>query len=228
MNHGQFVLPNKIADLAPAGCQFLVSVKPSTSRTSSEQATMAKWLAMLKGKGIRFRAVLYSEPNDKAFLTAQEWLPYWRYYAPVIKDAGVTLCYEPGCGSTAVGRAAALFPTRPTPDELWVDYYATAYRGGSRLDNILAIAQAARVPAGIGEWGWQAGNATSPGTHPVTMTQWDEYGAYLIGLITQKKIQLGASYFNARFGNLTSNIITGPHDPRIPMIRKVVKALQSV
>jgi hypothetical protein len=227
MNHGQFGpgLPSKIAELAPSGCQFLISVKPSTSRTTSQQKAMAAWLALLKAKGIRFRMVLYSEPNDKAFLTAQEWLPYWRYYAPVIKDAGSTLVYEPGCGG-ALARGEALFPSKPSPDEMWMDYYCTAYRGGSRLDTILGIAHAAEVPAGIGEWGWQAGSAKSPGKPP-TMTVWDQYGAYLLGLIGARKITLGASYFNAKFGNLTSNVITGPKDPRIPMIQKLVKAVQA-
>jgi hypothetical protein len=229
MNHGQFGpgLPSKMAELAPSGCEFLISVKPSNSRTTSQQKAMAAWLALLKAKGIRFRMVLYSEPNDKAFLTAQEWLPYWRYYAPVIKDAGATLCYEPGCGgTTVVNRAIALFPSNPTPDELWFDYYCTAYRNGSRVDKLLALAAAAQVPAGIGEWGWMAGSSHATGGHQPTMKIWDEYGAYLIGLIGAKKIQLGAAYFNARFGTLTENVITGPKDPRIPMIRNLVKAVQ--
>jgi hypothetical protein len=38
-------------------------------------------------------------------------------------------------------RGEALFPSRPTLDELWCDYYATAYRGGSTLTKILAIAE---------------------------------------------------------------------------------------
>jgi len=227
MGHGQFgsAPPAEMTQLAAAGCQFLVSVEPSRNMTSSEQAIMAKWLAMLKARGMSFRVALYSECNDKAFTTVQEWLPYWRYYSPVIKDAGVTLCYEPGCGGTSVHKAQAFFPSKPYPDELWMDYYATAFRGGSRLSKLIAIAQAAGVPAGIGEWGWSAGRA--PVTNPMTMPSWDKYGAYLIGLITAKKIQLGAMHFSAKANHRIANVITGPSDPRIPMIHKVVMAIHN-
>jgi len=227
MGHGQFgpAPPAQMTQLAAAGCRFLVSVEPSRDMTRSEQSIMAKWLAMLKARGMSFRVVLYSECNDKAFKTVQEWLPYWRYYAPVIKSAGVKLCYEPGCGSTAVKRAEAFFPSKPSPDELWMDYYATAFRGGSRLGKLIAIAHAAGVPAGIGEWGWSAGRA--PVTNPMTMPWWDKYGAYLIGLITARKIQLGAMHFSAKANGRTANVITGRNDPRIPMIHKVVKAIHS-
>jgi hypothetical protein len=126
-----------------------------------------------------------------------------------------------------VDRAVALFPSKPAPDELWFDYYATGYRAGSRVDKLLALAASAHVPAGIGEWGWLAGSSSATGSHQVTMKVWNEYGDYLIGLISNKNIQLGAAYFNARYGNLTENIITGPKDPRIPMIRALVKAMQA-
>jgi hypothetical protein len=227
MNHGQFgpTPPVKMQQLAPDGCHFLVSVEPSRNMTSGERTTMANWLAMITRSGISYRAVLYSECNDKAFLDVEEWLPYWRYYAPVIKDAGVALCYEPGCGSTAVTRAEAFFPTKPAPDELWMDYYATAFRGGSRLDKLIAIAQAAGVSAGIGEFGWSAGNA--PVTNPMTMPWWDKYGAYLIGLATKGKLKLGVMHFSAKANNRTVDVITGPNDPRIPMVHKVVKAVQT-
>jgi hypothetical protein len=226
MDHGEFgtTLPDKIAQLAPAGCSFLVSVKPSTTLTKSEQSAMAKWLAMLKAHGIRFRCVLYSEPNDKAFLSTSTWLPYWRFYAPVILNAGVTLVYEPGCGPKAISRGEALFPSKPSPDEMWLDYYASAYKGGSRLGTILSIGASAGVPVGLGEWGWAAGNSSSTGTN-MTMTIFTEYGNYLLGLIAKRKITLGAAYFNARFGSLIGNIITGPADPRIPMIKKMAAAL---
>ena len=227
MSHGQFgpAPPVKMTQLEAAGCQFLVSVEPSRNMTRNEQVVMAKWLAMLKARGMPFRVVLYSECNDKAFNTVQEWLPYWRFYAPVIKSAGVTLCYEPGCGGTSVNKAEAFFPSKPSPDELWMDYYATAFRGGSRLDKLIAIAQAAGVPAGMGEWGWAAGKGSI--TNPMTMPWWDKYGAYLTGLITAKKIQLGAMHFSAKANDRTVDVITGPQDPRIPMIHSVVAAIQT-
>jgi hypothetical protein len=227
MSHGQFgpAPPVKIQQLAPAGCHFLVSVEPSRDMTSGERAVMAKWLAMLTRSGVSYRVALYSECNDKAFTDAGEWLPYWRYYAPVIKDAGVALCYEPGCGSTVLARAEAFFPARPAPDELWMDYYATAFRGGSRLGKLIAIAQAAGVPAGVGEFGWSAGKA--PVTNPMTMPWWDKYGTYLVGLAAKGKLKLGAMHYSAKAHGRTADVITGPNDPRIPMVHKVVQAVQT-
>jgi hypothetical protein len=226
MNHGQFgtAPPLKMTQLAAADCQFLVSVEPSRTMTRTEQKLMASWIAMLKTSGMSFRVVLYSECNDKAFKTVGEWLPYWRYYAPVIKGAGVACCYEPGCGGTAVSRAEAFFPSSPAPDELWMDYYATAFRGGSRLDKLIAIAGAAGISAGLGEFGWSAGDA--PTTNPMTMPWWDKYCVYLSQLAIGGKLKLGAINFSAKANNKTVDVIKSPTDPRIPGIHEVVGAVR--
>ena len=226
MSHGQFgpAPPAKMTELAQAGCQFLVSVEPSRAMTPTDQKILARWLAMLNKQGMSYRVALYSECNDKAFKTVGQWLPYWRYYAPVIHDAGVSCAYEPGCGSTAVSRAEAYFPAKPAPDELWMDFYATAFRGGSRLDKLITMAQAAAIPAGIGEWGWSAGRPTA---HPMTMPWWDKYGTYLIGLATGGKLQLGAMHYSAEAHGRRGDVITSASDPRIPMIHKVVQAVQT-
>jgi hypothetical protein len=226
MGHGQFGTepPAKMTQLASVGCQFLVSIEPSRNLTFSESSILRKWLSMLSKEGFSYRVVLYSECNDKAFKSQEEWLRYWRYYAPAVQDAGVACCYEPGCGSTAVSRAEAYFPSKPAPDELWMDYYATAFRGGSRLDTLIAMAEAARIPAGIGEWGWSAGDA--PVTNPMTMPWWEEYGAYLIQLASEGKLGLGAMYFSAKANNRTVDVIKSPADRRIPMIHKVVAAVR--
>src|SRR5215467_4045107 len=154
MGHGAF------PQLAPAGCQFLVSIEPSRTMTTAEQNLMAKWLGMLNESGIPYRIVLYSECNDKAFKTADEWFAYWSYYAPVVRAAGVSCGYNPGCGFMAIGRAMEYFPANPAPDELWMDYYATAFRGGSRIDKLIAMARSAGISCGMAEWGWAAGDTT--------------------------------------------------------------------
>ena len=178
MGHGELPPhpPLKMTQLAKAGCEFLVSIEPSKNMVASEQALLAKWLTMMNNSGIRYRVVLYSESNDKAFKTAPEWFAYWSYYAPVVKDAGVTLAYNCGCGFKALPRAEAYFPSNPTPDELWMDFYATSFRGGSRIDTLIGQANAAGIPAGIAEWNWSAGDLIFT---PMTLPWWNAYCEYI-------------------------------------------------
>ena len=225
MGHGAFPPspPQKMTQLAPAGCQFLVSIEPSRTMTTAEQNLLAKWLAMLSKSGIPYRIVLYSECNDKAFQTADEWFAYWSYYAPVVQAAGVPCGYDPGCGFMAIGRAIEYFPSNPAPDELWMDYYATAFRGGSRLDRLIAKAQSAGISCGMAEWGWAAGDTTFGA---MTMPWWNTYGSYLIQLIKSGKITLGAINFAAKANGRTVDVINSASDPRISMIHAVAQAVQ--
>jgi hypothetical protein len=61
----------------------------------------------------------------------------------------------------------------------------------------------------------------------MTMPWWDKYGTYLIGLATNGNLKLGVMHYSAEANNRTADIITGPNDPRIPMVHKVVKAVQN-
>lgn len=224
MGHGSFPaqLPPKMTQLAPSGCQFLVSVEPTKLMTLTDQKRMAKWLAMLNNSGLSYRVVLYTECNNKAFKTQQEWQAYWSYYAPVIQGAGVTCGYNPGCGFPAIPRALTYFPSNPAPDELWMDYYASGFRAGSRIDKLIGIAQAAGIPAGIAEWGWAAGTVVF---NPMVMPWWNEYGSYLTNLISVRSITLGAMYFGSEGNGRKTNVIGSASDPRIPVIKQVAQAV---
>lgn len=223
MGHGEFPPhpPLKMTQLAKTGCEFLVSIEPSKTMTSAEQALLAKWLTMMNGSGIPYRVVLYSEANDKAFKTAAEWFAYWSFYAPVVKDAGVTLAYNCGCGFKALARGEAYFPSNPSPDELWMDFYATSFRGGSRLDTLIGLADAAGIPAGIAEWDWSAGNLIFT---PMTLPWWNAYCEYIISLAAAGRLPLGAIFFNAVAKGGFADVISSASDPRIPGIHRVVQA----
>jgi hypothetical protein len=188
---------------------------------ASEQALLAKWLTMMNNSGIRYRVVLYSEANDKAFKTAPEWFAYWSYYAPVVKDAGVTLAYNCGCGFKALPRAEAYFPSNPTPDELWMDFYATSFRGGSRIDTLIGQANAAGIPAGIAEWNWSAGDLIFT---PMTLPWWNAYCEYIGSLGSAGKLQLGTIFWNAIGKGGRADVIDSASDPRIPGIHRVAQA----
>jgi TAT (twin-arginine translocation) pathway-exported protein len=223
MGHGEFPPhpPLKMTQLTKAGCEFLVSIEPSRNMVASEQALVAKWLTMMNSSGIPYRVVLYSESNDKAFKTAPEWFAYWSYYAPVVKDSGAVLAYNCGCGFKALPRAEAYFPSNPTPDELWMDFYATSFRGGSRLDTLIGLADNAGIPAGVAEWDWSAGNLIFT---PMTLPWWNAYCEYIVSLASAGKLPLGAIFFNAVAKGGFADVISNASDPRIPGIHRVAQA----
>ncbi|HEY3733014.1 MAG TPA: hypothetical protein VGL63_03780 [Streptosporangiaceae bacterium] len=224
MGHGSFpsTPSTKVTQLAAAGCQFLISIEPNRDMTTNEQKRIRAWLAMLNNAGISYRVSLYSECNNKAFATADEWLTYWNYYAPVVQDAGVVCAYEPGCGFPALPRAVAYFPTSPVPSELWLDYYATAFRAGGRIDQLISMAQTAGISTGIGEWGWSAGPSVFT---PMVMPWWNEYCAYLISLAQQGKLAYGGMYFGSVSNGREADVIGSASDPRVPGIQNVSNAL---
>lgn len=213
----------EMTQLASAGCKFLVSVRPSTTMTPRERSALANWLAMLNSRRISYRVALYSESNDIGF-TVSEWQAYWRYYAPVIKNAGVVCAYNPGLNPNSAPRATTYFPASPAPDEVWMDYYATAFRGGVRLGPLLAMARANGVPTGIAEWGWSAGKVAFT---PMVMPWWNAFCNYLIHLANKRELPLGAILFGARGHGGSSGVISSVHDPRIPMIKRVAQAVRA-
>ena len=214
--------PPAMTQLAKVGCQFLVSVKPSTTLTSSEQTKLSNWLKMLNSKGLSYRVALFSESNDRGF-TQPQWLAYWSYYAPVIKDAGVLCSYDAGCNPNSFLRAESYFPANPAPDELWMDFYATSFRGGTRLDPLITMAQTAGVPTGIGEWGWSAGVIEFA---PMDMPWWNAFGNYMVELANAGKFPLGAIFYEALGPRGDgSGVINSASDPRIPVIQNVSRAL---
>lgn len=213
---------SKMTQLAAVGCQFLVSIKPTKTMAPFEQHRLQQWLAMMKNAGLSFRVILFSEANDRAFLNQAEWLTYWQFYAPTIQAAGIPCCYDPGCNPSAITRAQEYFPSSPAPDELWMDYYATSFRGGARIDELISQARAAGISAGLAEWGWHAGPSL---LNPMSMPWWNYYCNYLVHLAGQGNLALGTVYFDAAVG-LRENVIATADDPRIPGIQNVAKAVQ--
>jgi hypothetical protein len=225
MNESEFgaAPPRQMKQLAPAGCQFVVSAKPSRQLSSTEQTRLSQWLDMLNQAGMNYRIVLWQESNNSAFPRVDEWQTYWSYYAPIVQAAGVRCGYDAGCHNIA--RAVQFIPSDPTPDELWMDFYASAYRQGVRLDPFLAAAQAAGISSlGLAEWGFMAGNSKF---NPVTIAQWDDFCNYLIFLANGGNFNLGAIFFGGlgHFGLV--DVITSPDDPRLPMLRKVSAAVKA-
>ena len=217
MTEGQFYtdpLPVHLTGLAGIGCQFIICVYPS--RTTDETAKLATFLKLLNSKGIVYQVSLVNEWNcrDK-FATPQDYLKYWSRYAPVVKAAGVPLCYLV-CASSNKNAYAKIqpgFPTNPLPDRYWIDYYGEAYRYKVRLEHLLHQASGHGVRTGIAEFGYAV-----TGAKFMTMSIFNEYCQYLVGLVP--RLQLGCVYW----GSKGKDIVTGPDDPKVPGIQKVMQA----
>jgi hypothetical protein len=216
--------PGAMTQLARAGCQFLVSIKPSQTLSSAEQSRLAAWLTMMNKSGIGYRVSLWQECNDRSFASAQQWLAYWSFYAPVIQAAGVTCSYEPGCNPGSFPRALQYFPSNPNPDELWMDLYSTNYRLGVRLEQLIAMGQAIGLQAGIAEWGW---SVFPQSEDTMTMPDWTDYGNYIISLAQAGQIGLGTIYYDSSTHTGPANVIADAADPRIPIIQKVSQAVMA-
>jgi hypothetical protein len=214
-------VPAQMSQLATAGCHFAISVEPSMTLSSSQQTALANFLALLNKKGLNYRVILYSECNDTAFNQA-DWLAYWSYYAPVVQDAGVQCGYNPGCNPATMSRAEGYFPSKPTPDEMWMDFYATSFRSGGRVEPVLEVASKAGVPCGIAEWGWSAGRVIFT---PMVIPWWNLYCNYLIDLVDKGDLPLGAIFFGAVAKGGSAGVIKSAKDPRIPGIQSVSKAI---
>lgn len=221
MTEGEYFtnpLPVRIRSLARLGCQFIICVFPS--RTTDESAKLANFLKLLNNDGIVYQVALVNEWNAKdKFATAQAYLDYWHHYAPVVKAAGVPLCSLVVVSSHkgAEAKIQPGFPTNPLPDRYWLDYYATAYMYGLRLNKpggLLAQAQNLGVPAGIAEFGI--------GAHGVApMSVWNQFCPYLVRMAP--RLPLGCLYWGSVNGG-TQNVVTGPNDPKVPGIRQVIGA----
>lgn len=216
--------PAEMTQLGSIGCQFVVAIQPANPPSAQQKSQLAAWLTMLRRAGLSFRIALYPECNNLAFPSKQSWLNYWRYYAPTVQAQGIACCYDPGGSYAAMGRALAYFPSDPAPDELWIDFYATAFGSGSRIGELLALGQSAGVPTGLAEWGWQAGGA---GYNAMSMPVWNDYGAYLTELAQAGHFKLGCIYWGSEHLGNTVDVIDSAHDPRIPVIRQVSQAVQA-
>jgi hypothetical protein len=222
MTEGQYFtdpLPVHIRALAKVGCQFIICVYPS--RTTDQRTKLANFLALLNSNGIVYQVALVNEWNGKnKFPTPQDYLDYWSRYAPVVQAAGVPLCNLVVVSSykTAEAKIKPGFPTNPLPDRYWLDYYATAYKFHLRLDTpggLLDQADSLGVPAGIAEFGIGA-NSVAP------MSVWDEFCPYLASLAP--RLPLGCLYWGSTNGSMRQNVVTGPHDRKVPGIQQVIGA----
>ena len=204
--------------LGAAGCEVLACLAPGPGLTNAAQDQLAGFVRAGKAAGVKFRVILQQEITDSRRFTQVSWLAYWRHYAPVVQSEGIACAYDPAGNPHAIGRALDWFPSHPLPDEVWVDFYGSAWLHGSRLEALLAHAASLGVPAGLGEWG-----CAVRGNHLLSRGQWDAYCAYLASVAPS--LRLGGAYYGSAHLGCRNNVVEGPRDWKIPGIRRVAAAL---
>jgi len=173
-----------MAELAAAGCSFLISYKPSPTFTATEDNAFLASMRGLLNHGISFKVVLWQEMN----LASSGWSggaaafhTYFAHYAPIIRQAGVLAVFDPG-GSDHTS-AVAYYPGDQWVDWVMCDFYCGSYQaGGVNIDPIEQLADnhkdihgnPAPVPFGVAEWMAQGASSKTP-----SQSAWDSYTGYL-------------------------------------------------
>jgi hypothetical protein len=176
-------IPTKDREVIDLGAKLLISFKPSRTLSMSEQQNLANAIDMYKTAGATLDVTLWQEPNDGgAFSHGSDYASYVDYYGPTVRAAGVPLVYDAGAGG-GESSWTAYYPGGSMIDKIMLDYYGSAWLGGTRLDVIANIADSANPPKplGLGEW-----NDTATSSVALTSKQFGEYVNYLINFFTAR------------------------------------------
>ncbi len=175
--------PNLLNFVAQGGLP-LISFKPSVA--FDQDATFVACLqAHMAALGTAWMATIWQEPNtgksQSAGITSSDFYQsYIAHYGPLFRQycPGVPLVYKPAlCGPADECNEAsveAFCPPQGLVDGIGPDYYCTAWKAGTLLDGIGALAQSYGVPLGLYEWSIAASKRA------VNMTDFQNYGQYLI------------------------------------------------
>lgn len=165
-----------------------------------EQANLTAVLTNFLNAGLttaNFKVILWQEPNNSSgFDTAGHFLNYLTYYAPAVRALGLTLCYNPLIGFGGNWNAITGYPGDSFVDELYADYYGSAYgvssgppansldgTGTNDAGSFVALADnhsGGPIPFGLGEFNAGAGGG------PIGTAQWNAYMGYLQNLLTSR------------------------------------------
>jgi hypothetical protein len=215
----------QIAPLFEQGCKIQVCVKPSQTLSTAEQGNLRAYLQAIIALGGVIDVTLWTECNlgSPFFPSTSAWASYWSYYAPVIQDLGVPLCFNPGADAGKYQVGVEYFQALdPLPDKFYVDFYCSGYyfqqeyldapTGGSTL-SYMECADSIQAPFGVAEMGLTA----TPQAQVATASQWNQYMTYIINLF---KARLADGKDNADLipfctylpGDSTNNEITASTD----------------
>jgi hypothetical protein len=223
------------------GGELLISMKPAQKTSTKEDQEFQACVRGFVEAGLAFRIVLWQECNGGGFPSATAYQDYWAHYHQLVRAvrADIPVVYDPALALPShkanAESVVSYFPAAgPLPDYYYTDYYGTAYDAGSRLDgtdhtgaDIQGQADQYGIPLGQGEFGARG----AVPSYTFNKTYWDAYITYLISLYTAR-LQAGKTNgwiiyfgFNGHEEGLGNNGLTGPSDPKIPMLQKLYAAL---
>ena len=157
----------------------------------------------------------------RSFPSAASYHTFVSTYAPTVRAHGIPLVYIPLITPHAAPNALTYYPGASLTDKILADFYGNAFVDGSRLEPIMAKADAAAMPFGISEWG-DSGLANSP----IGPTDFGSYVAYIVTLMTGRlaagKNNADIMYYDA---GGSDNNITATNDFRVPGVDLVFDAL---
>jgi hypothetical protein len=207
----------KIQALISGGIRALLSFKPAFNPpTSADLAALESTLQRYQGAGLAATVTLWPEAQDQ--MTASQFHRVVQYYGPTVRKY-YPLAYD-AAGSRGPTNWKRYYPGALLIDVVAIDYYATAFAKGIRLDAIVAIADNASPakPFGI----WEMGNSTSTTSPP--QSQVEAYFSYLQSLMAGR-LQAGKPNADiAWFNGNGVNTISSSSDYRVPLWDSLVTA----
>lgn len=188
-------VPSNVALDIAQGCSIFASIKPAQTASNTyadatptrtggptcldEKNKLTAIINNLLAAGLTtstLKVTLWQEPNTGgSFDTPAHYQNYLNYYLPAVRALGITHVYNPVVGSTPWDGAVNP-PTNASFDEVYADYYGSAYNTGFRLDgtgpsdnaSLQAVADnhtPSPVPFGIGEFNDVAGSGAGSSSY---------------------------------------------------------------
>lgn len=158
--------------LIAAGAWIYLSVKPSTTFSTAEDARFAALLQLYITAGAKIKIILWHEPQN-TFPSINTWQAYWAHYQPIVKAAGLECIYDAASHAGETG-VASWWPN-VTPDAALQDIYWSTYQNGITWGTLISLCAQHGIPPGIGEWNVDSNSSKTP-----TTQQWNGFTNQMI------------------------------------------------
>ena len=233
-------LPDKYTALGPKA-HYLISVKPGwTSNdgmpvsSSAEAAKLEAFGQLLLNGHVNFDFTLWQEANlaESPFKTAQSYIDWYRFYAPVISGLGIRCVYDPGASSPDT--AFSYYPGDDVVSVVCCDYYNGAWHRKITLEQLSALAynrkDGKKVPFGPAEWGSSIADPTK--TPIANVTDYTHYCSDMANFFTSAKAAGNPIYGAICFvawpgspGHSTTNDLTTADNFKVPGTQLLIDTL---
>jgi hypothetical protein len=219
--YGPGMFPTSISEeirtFISGGVKALLSFKPAYNPPSkTDLAAMENTLQMYQAAGLTAAVTLWQEPQH--VMTAPQFTRVVHYYGPAIRNY-YPLAYDV-TGAAGPAEWTRYYPGASFIDLVAIDYYATAYAKGIRLDTIAGLADSASPPQPLGIW--EMGSSAT-GSSP-SQSQVESYFGYIQSFMAGR-LQAGKANAEIVWYNGDGvNTISSSSDYRVPLWDSLVNA----